>query len=102
MAKTMDGDIRRLYRRLYDRDDIGVSRAGTILITIVVVVWLLCGLFNYMVLGRDIPRQRDRALLAVAYGPTFAPLDVAHASSTVRLFGKPLPVRHGATLIGGG
>ena len=85
MAKVIDRDIRRLYARLYDRDDIPVSRLGIILVASVAVVWLVSGLVNYTVLGRDIPRPRERAMLALGYGPAFGPLEVARSRSTVRI-----------------
>jgi len=102
MAKAMDRDIRRLYARLYDRNDITVSRLGMIVIASVAVLWLVSGLVNYAVLGRDIPRPRERAILALGYGPAFGPLHVARSRSTVRFFGRRLSVRQGATLVGGG
>src|SRR4028118_2108169 len=102
MAQAGDREIRRLYARLYDRDDIPASRATMILITSVAVLWLMSALVNYAVLGRDIRRPKERAMLALGYGPAFGPLAVARSPSTVWLFGRHLPVRQGATRVGGG
>ncbi len=38
MATTTDHDIKRLYTRLYDRNDIPLSRFGTIVIASVAVL----------------------------------------------------------------
>src|SRR5918998_6400615 len=102
MATTTDQDIKRLYARLYDRSDIPLFRVGTIVITTVAALWLLCGAVNYLVLGRDMARQRDRAVLAFGYGPAFGPLRVAQSRTTVRVFDRRVPIRQGALLFGGG
>src|SRR5918998_1636282 len=102
MATTTDQDIKRLYARLYDRSDLPASRFGTIVITTVAVLWLLCGAVNYLVLGRDMARQGDRAVLAFGYGPAFGPLRVAQSRTTVRVFDRRVPIRQGALLFGGG
>src|SRR4028119_1742126 len=102
MAQAGDREIRRLYARLYDRNDIPGSRIGMIVITSVAVLWLVSALVNYAVLGRDIARPKERAILALGYGPAFGPLGVARSRSTVQIVGRRLPVRQGATLVGGG
>ncbi len=102
MGRSTDRYIQRLYARLYDRIDLGGSRIGSIVVASIALIWLVCGAFNYLVLGRDIARPRERAVLAFGYGPAFGPLHVARARTTVRVLNKRLSVKQGALLVGGG
>src|SRR5688500_7787026 len=102
MATTTDPNMKRLYARLYDRNDPPTSKFGTIVITTVAVLWAICGAVNYLVHGGDMMHQRDRAVLAFGYGPAFGPLRVAQSRITVRVFDRRVPIRQGALLFGGG
>src|ERR671932_2085276 len=92
MAEKMDPQVKALYNRIYDRSDlVPVAPLGRRLALGLAAVWLLCGAVNYLVLGRQIADHQTRAVLAVAYGPAFGPLHVAHAQGAVGMVGYGLP-----------
>jgi hypothetical protein len=102
MAEKMDPQVRALYARIYDRNDLVRTRQlGSRLALLVATVWLLCGAFNYLGPGRRIGNQRDRAVFAFAYGPAFGPLHLARGQRTIAVFGRRAPARMGAVVVGG-
>ncbi len=96
----MDPEIKHLYRRLYDRSDLGTSKPQTVLTLLLITAWLLCGLYNYVVLAPPTQPPGERAIRAVAFGPAYAPLDVARAGRTIRIRRKPVPTKSVMLLIG--
>ncbi len=100
--RTPRTPLKSLYARLYDRTDLRGPGSGLRLVLIVGSVWVLCGVVNYVVLGRAYAQPRDRAMLAFGYGPTFVPLGLRHPRSTIAVGSKRIPVRAGAHLVGGG
>src|SRR5919199_312652 len=103
MGEKMDPQVKALYARVYDRTDlVPVTSVGRRLALGLAVVWLFCGAVNYLVLGRQIADHQTRAVLAVAYGPAFGPLHVAHAQGAVGVVGYGLPVVLAGMLLTGG
>ncbi len=96
----MDHEIKHLYRRLYGRSDLGTSQPQTVLTLVLVASWLLCGLYNYVVLAPPTQPLRERAIRAVAFGPAYAPLAVARAGQTMAIRRKPVPTKSVMLLVG--
>ena len=82
-----------LYDRLYARSDLTPSRVPQLVVRAILIVWLLAAAVNFLILDRATPDPRDRAIRAIAFGPTFAPLGVARAGTTLRIAGKRVPTR---------
>src|ERR671933_2503068 len=103
MTEKMDPQVKALYNRIYDRSDlVPVAPLGRRLALGLAAVWLLCGAVNYLVLGRQIGDHQTRAVLALAYGPAFGPLQIAHTQGMVGVFGYGLPTGLVGLLLGGG
>ena len=93
MATSPDVPDQALYDRLYARSDLTPSRVPQLVVRTILIVWLLAAAVNFLILDRATPDPRDRAIRAIAFGPTFAPLGVARAGTTLRIAGKRVPTR---------
>ncbi len=96
----MDQEIKHLYRRLYGRSDLGTSKPQTVLTLVLIMTWLLCGLYNYVLLAPPTHPPQERAMRAVAFGPAYAPLGVARAGRTMLIRRKPVPTKSVMLLVG--
>ncbi len=96
----MDREIKRLYRRLYGRSDLGTATPQTVFTLVLVAAWLLCGLYNYAVLAPPTQPPRERVIRAVAFGPAYAPLGVARAGRALAIRRKPVPTKSVMLLVG--
>ncbi len=96
----MDQEIKHLYARLYGRNDLGTSQGQTVLILALIAAWLLCGLYNYVVLAPPAQPPREHVIRAVVFGPAYAPLGVARAGRTMAIRRKPVPTKSVMLLIG--
>ncbi len=96
----MDHDVKHLSRRLYDRSDLGTSKPQTMLLLVLVVSWLLCGLYNYLVLAPPTQPARERVLRALVFGPTYGPLGVARAGRTMQIRRTAVPMNSVLQVVG--
>jgi hypothetical protein len=67
---------------------------------VLAAAWLLCGLYNYVVLAPPTQPPRDRAMRAFVFGPAYAPLGVARAGRTMVIRRKPVPTTSVLLLVG--
>jgi type IV secretion system protein VirD4 len=55
------------------------------IVVVILGLWLAAATYAYVVPGQVITNQRERAIRALAFGPTFGPLNVARVAPTGRV-----------------
>lgn len=93
--------VAQLYDRLYHRTDIVPHYVGRTVALGLAAVWCLFGLWNFLVLARDIPIGRERALLALGFGPLYQLIDPPGLRGALPIAGRQLPVRIALVLVAG-